>query len=217
MQILSIKQYTISLYGKEDGDAKISDHETHMRYVSVNQQHVPVVYERTWEETAGQSLDVHADAIIARVDMDSGIWVYMADCNNIAVLWDTFYAVVHGSRKTLHAWLLEKTISRLFELWEDAESVHIFIWPSIRVDAYEVGNEFHELFDSSFLPEYADRIHLDMVAYILHILQKFDINSTCITLHDDCTYQRNDLRWSYRAGEVGRRNFLWVSVSPVDV
>lgn len=210
MQTFIIQQYVLSLYGKDEWDAKDLNHPAHDIFLSVTQKHIPIIYERSWKEKMWEQVHVCADAIISHIRYVNGVGVYMADCNNIAILWQNWYAVVHGSWKTLHAWLLEKTIFRLIQLWESSESLHIFIWPSIRTDAYEVWNEFRDLFEKNFLPRYWARYHLDMIAYIYHILQKFNIESTCLTLHKDCTFNQNDRRRSYRRGEKGRRNFLWV-------
>jgi len=212
-----IKQwiYTITLYGKTDWSTHLQEHLVHQEVFSVTQTHTWSCYVVTWDEEAGQAQHIEADAIICPISVSKKIGVYMADCNNIAIMGKESYAVLHWSWKSLKDWIIENTLQHMVWLWDTTEDLEIYIWPSIRVDDYEVGDEFADLFDQKHLPEYnheqkGKRYHLDMVLYIQDILSDHGIQSWNIQIHPNSTYSDNDKRFSYRKGDEGLRNFMAV-------
>lgn len=209
MEQYIINNYEICLFGKEDWDAKDTQHIVHQKYISVQQKHINEYYSIQWHEALGEQ-NMQADAIISKTDIPKGIWIYMADCNNIALLGKKHYCVIHLSWKTLVSWLLEKTIHEILRHGELPENLACFIGPSIRIDNYEVWEEFSSLFDEKYLLRSRDRMYLDMIAFIQDILAQHTIPDESITLHQDCTYRVNEKWRSYRKWDIGCRNFLWI-------
>lgn len=210
MQKYILNWYELCLFGKEDWDAKHKEHTVHSQYVSVNQKHIDNIYYIQWDESCWENLLEEADAIISRKSFWKWIWVYMADCNNIAILWESYYWVVHCSWKTLDKWLLQNAINDLIEKWESTSQMHCFIWPSIRRDSYEVWNEFYDIFDKKYLTKSSGKVYFDMIELIHDIFASSWFLSENITLYEDCTFEQNSDWWSYRKWEVWCRNFLWV-------
>ena len=210
MEKYTIHWYELCIFGKSDGDAKEISHSSHKQYISVLQKHTDTMYTIDWSESNWQQVDITADAIIAKTSHKKWIWVYMADCNNIALLWTHWFWVVHGSWKTLSKWLLEKTIQALANKWEKYEDIHVFVWPAITWVRYEVWPEFYDIFNEKYLTKRDTSLYFDMTHLINDIVLDIWCLPEYITIHQDCTYQQNN-RWrSYRKWDIWPRNFLWI-------
>ena len=197
--------YEIVLTGKEDGSVKDPTHRVHDEFFSIQQVHGNEIYHldaiRTWYQTT-----LEWDAIVSKV---SAIWVYTGDCLPIAILGKEYTAVVHGSWKTLHAWLLQKTVKYLCRQGEAVIDMQIFVWPCICGQVYEVGDEFVELFPAEYLQQREGKLFLDLPRYTRWVLEELWISANSIQLSAECTYTDNDAWFSRRKGERWR-NFMGV-------
>ena len=212
MQTITFSTYTIHLFWKADGSTHEASHDVHDTYVSVTQTHTGNTYTVTGDESPGQLHEVEADAIVCSKEIGVWLGVYMADCNNIAVMWKNSYAIIHGSRRSLKDWIIQNTLEQMQKYEKDINTLEVYIGPSIRVDDYEVWSEFTDLFDQKYLPPYGDSIHLDMLRFIKNELQNLGVSKNNIIVHPDSTYKTNDTWYSYRKGDEGLRNFMGISM-----
>lgn len=206
MEKIQIWAYEILLTGKKEGSSYDVNHWVHDTYYSIKQVHEDRIIEYygeawTWDQSST------GDAIITKI---SPLGVHTADCLPLALLWSAYYAIVHGSWKTLHAWLLQHTVKKLCRQGEGLVDMYVYIWPSIRKASYEVGKEFRAYFPSRVLEEREWKLFLDMVGYAIGVLIQLWVPSTNIQVHPDCTYTKNDTWWSWRRGDTQGRNFMWV-------
>lgn len=194
----------IVVYTKEDGNMLSQDHNIHQEYISVNQTHGTwiCIIPEDYTETGKCALD--ADALLSRHMHDIG--VYVADCLPV-VLWSkNTHAVVHCSRKTLHAWLLQETIDHIHHIGEDI--IWAYLWPCIK--HYEVGVEFEEYFPEQFLLPHGDKYLLDLVWYARSLLEAWGIGAEKVIMDPWCTRHEPEKYWWYRRGDLYERNFVGV-------
>lgn len=73
-----------------------------------------------------------------------------------------------------------------FQTTRKESDLKVFVWPSIRVCCYEVGEEFTSYFDAKYLTKQKNgKYILNMIAYIADILKASSISD--ITIHPVCT------------------------------
>ena len=95
---------------KKDGNASHQDHLVHKQFISATQVHgtgiyvVPHEHHEMWKH--------HSEVDALYTVYDKAIGVYVADCLPLVLVGNHSHAVVHCSRRTLHAelvqWVLEQ-------------------------------------------------------------------------------------------------------------
>lgn len=194
----------VCVYGKEDGNALEKDHVAHTNFFSVTQTHSNGIFIVENDEFRPGKLPHEADALFTIHDKPLG--VYVADCLPIILVGNNAHAIVHGSWRTLHDWLLQETLE-LFHNHNDI-IVAAYIWPSIK--HYEVGEEFENYFPDAFLEPYGEKYLLNLPWYVLSILDAWWISHEAIVIDPWCTWNDTQKYWGYRKGDKDERNFIGV-------
>ena len=206
MEKIKIWAYEIVLIGKSEGSSHDADHWIHKDYFSSKQIHENNIITLETEQY-GRHQEIMWDAIMTNI---WSIGVHTADCLPIALLGRHYYAIIHGSWKTLHAWILQSIVKNLCRQEEDVVDIDVYIWPCIKKEVYEVGPEFHGRFPPEVLEQRSGKLYLNLVDYTSLVLQASDIQPWAITVHPDCTYQQSETWFSYRKGDKEARNFMGV-------
>jgi len=149
-----------------------------------------------------------ADGIVTNIK-NKKIWVFLADCNGIVVMWKDYFGIVHSGRKWLFAWILWDVIKTITDKWEKIKHLKIFIWPSIRSCCYEVWDEFLNYFDKKYLLTFDSKFKLDMIWFILDYLLWIWILISNIEISQICTYC-NDWFFSFRKWDLKNRFLISV-------
>jgi len=122
---------------------------------------------------------------------------------------------VHGVAGACHAgWrgavrgIAENTVSAMVEHGAVPTHTRAYIGPCLSQEAFEVGPEVAERFDSAVVarPDGADRPHVDLKASVRRQLEDIGLPSDAIEVSNRCTLQDPDHFFSYRAadGPTGR-------------
>lgn len=177
MIILDKKEYTIYISEKEDATARGIP-----GFVYAKQIHGDSLY--VLDERL-ESITSEHDWIISKIT-DIKIWVLLADCNGIVIMWKTWYSIVHAWRKWLKNDIVVKALHTLEKYGENMDEIKVYIGPSIRECCYEVGEEFLGYFDEKYFVKRDWKLYLDMIAILketLHntwiLLENIEINQYC--------------------------------------
>jgi len=125
-------------------------------------------------------------------------------------------AAIHaGSKGTLDG-VVQNAFSLMQRLFScRSEDVLVAIGPAICLEHYEVGPEiiaaFRQKYGERFVFEESEaaRPHLDVRSTIQLILEDLGVAASNIDTLDLCTFERDDLFYSFRRGDQGRQfNFV---------
>lgn len=148
---------------------------------------------------------------LATVDRDAVLLVSVADCGPVLV-WDTrgpAFAVAHAGWRGVVAGVIEATIDALTALGARTADLRAWVGPCIGPDRFEVGPEVAARFTPAHVREAGDhgRPHVDLPGSIVHRLTACGLAARHVRRCGDCTYERQDLYWSYRrdGGICGRQ------------
>lgn len=206
MRTVSMNWYTIEITWKKDGNARDEKHRTHAKYCMPRQVHgAQVVY--IDDDRVGKT-EQFCDWVIGEKGI-AYLWVYVGDCCPIVIVWKKYFAVLHGSWKTLHEWIVYRALDELLQRKEVPHDLQVFFWPSIKKEVYEVWREFYDFFPTKFLQKIDWNLTFDLIEYAISQLEWKDVKRDNILIDTYCTYQNNDRYFSHRKGEPGR-NFVWV-------
>ncbi len=147
---------------------------------------------------AGQLLDgeVEADGVVVS-DVGVVAGVHTADCMPIVLLTDIAAVVLHASRKSLIAGLLDRVPEYLDV--QDIEAV--WFGPHICVDCFAFDwegdsvKQFRYLFPAATID--TDSIHLSLEGAVRSYLNQWGLPDGVIMSSESCTYESNDIP-SYR-------------------
>ena len=177
MIILDKNDYTIYISEKEDTTARGIP-----GFVYARQTHGDSLYilDQRLESIASEH-----DWIISKI-WNIKVWVLLADCNGIVIMWKTWYSVVHAWRKWLQNNIVTKALHALKNNGENMHSCKVYIGPSIRQCCYEVGEEFLGYFDKKYFMDRDWRLYFDMIAVLKDtlcnawiLLENIEINQYC--------------------------------------
>lgn len=143
------------------------------------------------------------DAIVSKI-WKMKIWVLLADCNGIVLMWKTRYGVVHAWRKWLQNGIITKVLHILEDCDEDISSLKVYIGPSIRECCYEVGEEFLWYFDTKYFTRRDGKLYFDMIKKLIDVLCEKGVLRENIEINEYCTC----CSWkffSYRKGNDNQR------------
>ena len=157
-----------------------------------------------------------ADALVAD-DPSLTLVVSVADCAPVAV-WDPkgpAFGIAHAGWRGAVAGVVEATVAALTELGAEPARLRAWVGPRIGADRFEVGPEVAERFDpNDVLPPDGDRRerpHVDLGGAIERRLARCGIAPDRVRRSADCTYDRDDLYWSYRRdGGLCGRQLAWI-------
>lgn len=177
MIILDKNQYKIYISEKKDGTAReIKD------FIYASQVHGDNIYTLEKKE---EFISTENDGIISKL-INTKIWVLLADCTGIVIMWTDRYGIVHAGWKWLKNEIIKKALDILQKNWEKIETLKIYIWPSIRQCCYEVGEEFLEYFDEKYFDRHDWKLYFDMIKKFKDVLldawvvkENIEINSNC--------------------------------------
>jgi YfiH family protein len=128
------------------------------------------------------------------------IGVRTADCVPIAIKGEKGIAIIHAGWKGIQKKIL------LSEEINSIKPLHFIIGPHIRVENYEVGEDFKKNFpNSKHFEEISGRICFNLTTSVIEQLS----SNYPGTIIDDCkldTYDHSSLR-SYRRGDETKRNW----------
>jgi copper oxidase (laccase) domain-containing protein len=206
METILLGDYTIFLTGKEDGNSRTPDYRVHDTYTSIHQIHKNIIVDADslsswWHQ------DIEGDALCTS---HTPIGVHVADCVPIALLGQQWYAVIHGSWKTLQTGIVQNTVKNLCRHGEEIVDIDVYIWPSIRKESYEVGQEFYALFPHHTAIRENWLVTLDMVGWVHDTFIALGWSTEQLSIHPDCTYVHTTKWWSRRQGDIKGRNFMGV-------
>jgi copper oxidase (laccase) domain-containing protein len=200
--------HEIVITTKNDWDAIEKTHPIYTSFVVATQVHWNTIF-LVDDSTPVWKNAIYADALFTQTNKPIGVLV--ADCLPVVLIWTHAYAIVHCSRRTLHAWLLQKTISAFYDASDKVQFA--YLWPCNK--QYEVGSEFIDYFPIQFLHSIIWtpwKYLFDMVWYVMFVLEQYAICWSMITIEPWCTYTDSHIYRCYRKGDATQRNFVWVSV-----
>ena len=170
------------------------DQPTHYETVCVDQTHSNGIYHYSDEFSKNQ-----ADGIISN-NRSKILAIRTADCLPIALIGEKEFALIHAGWRGLQREIL------LHPKLKELRPTHALIGPHIRVDQYEVGEEFKQNFPKSehFVTRQG-KIHFNMLAMAQEQLSS---NYQGIIIEDSelDTYTNLSFR-SYRRGDLIKRNW----------
>jgi hypothetical protein len=141
-----------------------------------------------------------SDALITN-NKNLGLAIAVADCTPIFI-YDKInkgIAAVHSGWQGTEQKILLKTLVMLQkDHSSNPENMIVYIGPSISQANYEVGKEFAEKFDRTYLEPKGDKYLLDTGRINYQILLDFGIPKNQIQKSDLCTYEFSTLLHSYR-------------------
>lgn len=179
MQTFDFGAYDILLTEKADFDQEKWKYPQLEPFFCCKQTHSKLIHERNpdWDNgTEGDGLYSNQTGILLKVGI--------ADCNAVAIMGKERFGIVHAGRKGLQQGIVEHMMERLQAKGESA--FKIFLGPAIRSCCYEVGPEFSERCEASYLtPKANGKFHLDMLAMLKDRLQAFPCEE--IHVHSECT------------------------------
>jgi YfiH family protein len=141
-----------------------------------------------------------SDALITN-NKNLGLAIAVADCTPIFIYdkINKVIAAVHSGWQGTEQKILLKTLVMLQkDHSSNPENMIVYIGPSISQANYEVGNEFAEKFDRTYLEPNGDKYLLDTGRINYQILLDFGIPKNQIQKSDLCTYEFSTLLHSYR-------------------
>lgn len=202
---IRIQDCEISLYAKADGDFKQHDHPARSTYAFVHQVHTPIIH--FMQEHIVWQVEVQADALVTLQDFP--VWVYVADCIPIVLVSKRCYGIIHGSRRTLHRWIIQETMIWMEKHQPNTKELSVRMWPCIKT--YEVWKEFINYFPATFLTPNWEKYLFDLTWYANSLFVSQGIWNDQIIIDPRCTLANVELR-SHRKWETGR-NFVGVKRS----
>lgn len=141
-----------------------------------------------------------SDALITN-NKNLGLAIAVADCTPIFIYdkINKVIAAVHSGWQGTEQKILLKTLVMLQkDHSSNPENMIVYIGPSISQANYEVGKEFAEKFDRTYLEPKGDKYLLDIGIINYQILLDFGIPKNQIQKSDLCTYEFSTLLHSYR-------------------
>ena len=194
----------VVVFWKEDGNPYEQNHVAHTQFISASQIHGNNVLIVEHDHNHFWKHFIDADALFTAHEKPIG--VYVADCLPVVLVWEKSHAIVHCSWRTLHGWLLQKTLE-CFHHYQDTVYA-VYLWPCIKW--YEVWEEFDQYFPEQFLQSHGDKYLFDLPWYTLSILDAWWIGPDSIIIDNGCTWNDTELYWSYRRGARDQGNFVGV-------
>lgn len=198
-------KYTLSISESTDGCASLFCNE--QWFLTNHQVHGSRIIKIT-DPKKCISWEKKADGIISNLPRQK-IGVRVADCNAIIFMWKEWFSVIHAWWRWLYKKIVQKAITALVKEWEEMNTMKVYIWPSIRVCCYEVGEEVKKHFKKKYCIKKEGKIYLDMLAYILDVLIERWINKNNIDIDNHCTKCSKGF-FSYRAGNNQQRIIVGV-------
>lgn len=141
-----------------------------------------------------------SDALITN-NINLGLAIAVADCTPVFIYdkINKVIAAVHSGWQGTEQKILLKTLAMLQkDHSSNPENMIVYIGPSISQANYEVGKEFAEKFDRTYLEPKGDKYLLDIGIINYQILLDFGIPKNQIQKSDLCTYEFSTLLHSYR-------------------
>ena len=153
-----------------------------------------------------------ADALVSdRADLV--LLVSVADCAPVAV-WDPklpVSGIAHAGWRGAAGGVVENTVEAIVARGGRRDRLRAWIGPRIGPARFEVGDEVAARFhpDDVLAPDGTERAkpHVDLGAAIARSLAAVGVDGDRVRALADCTYDREDLYWSYRrdGGLCGRQ------------
>jgi hypothetical protein len=179
--------------------------------VSMNQEHGNDVH----VISIGQKPN-SGDGLIILEKNVAGI-IKTADCLPI-IICDTQYpaaSIIHAGWRGTEKKIVGKTVLAMEQLGSRKENMVALLGPSIGPCCYEVKEDVYSLFNKDGFPEYifhkkSNSLFLDLKQANIWMLQEGGINKVYDL--DMCTHCNDDLFYSFRRGDMGKRQINFVSL-----
>lgn len=150
------------------------------------------------------------DALVSD-DPSAILLVSVADCGPVLV-WDPqgpAFGVAHAGWRGTVDGVVEATVEALERLGAPRARLRAWVGPCIGPRRFEVGPEVATQFPAAVVlpPNAKGRPHVDLAAAIALRLADAGLAPDAVRICGDCTYEREDLYWSYRrdGGICGRQ------------
>lgn len=158
------------------------------------------------------------DAIITNLEKVL-LFIRTADCFPIFLIdvEQRVVGLVHAGWRSANKMLLSKTIDKMCAQYSsNINSLMMFVGPALSREAFEVQEDF--LCHDNFLPyidSENDRYLFDLNQYLQDEAMACGIDPENILDLSICTYQNNDLFYSYRKGDADKRNYSFILINPL--
>ena len=139
--------------------------------------------------------------------------VATADCVPVLLYSSTYHliGVIHAGWRGLYKNIVRNFFIRLKELKIPPADCEVILGPSISKPHYEVGKEFKQHFPG-FVEEKGDKAYLGLKDVLIFQLKKEGLRTENIYDTGWCTYDRNDLFFSYRKEKTEFRNISLIAL-----
>jgi len=139
--------------------------------------------------------------------------VATADCVPVLLYSSTppLIGAIHAGWQGLYENIVGRLGEKLHELKASPAECKVVLGPSISKPHYEVGKEFRQYFPD-FVEERGGRLYLGLKDVLVYQLKKEGIRAEHIYATPWCTYDNNDLFFSYRREKTEFRNISLVSL-----
>jgi len=149
------------------------------------------------------------DGLVTRTP-DVLLGIAVADCSAV-LLADPLHRVIgacHAGWRGAAANIVRETVHQMQALGATPPTIKAFISPCLSVHHFEIGPDVAQHFSSRYLRNYPGkpRPHLDLKALLVDQLHACGIPLHQIEVAPQCTFEHNELFFSYRAeqGQCGR-------------
>lgn len=188
--------------------------ENFQRLVTLKQIHSTTIFEASPSSPCWNDRRMEGDGLYT-TQKGVLIGVFTADCVPVLISGTTgnglpVVAAIHAGWRGVASGITERMVERLSrETGMNTGDCRIWIGPHIRQCCYEVGEEFHEYFDSSFF----HGKYLALESNLLSSLQGMGIPANHIRSDGSCTRCDADNRYySYRNGEKKGRMLSYIGI-----
>lgn len=158
------------------------------------------------------------DALIT-TQTDCLIGVCTADCLPILVYSPKpkIIAAIHAGWQGLLAGIIQSTVQKMISDFHcDPKNLFFLLGPSLRVKNFEMGDDaiekFKGVYEDRLVFQKFEKFHLDSVETAKNILEDLNCDRKKIFDVNFCTYEREDLFFSYRRGHLTERQFSFMGL-----
>lgn len=144
------------------------------------------------------------------------LFIRTADCYPVFIvdIEKHVVALVHAGWRSAYGMILSKTIEKMSEAFDcNPNSMMVFIGPGLQRESFEVQEDFLE--HDNFIPyidQEDERYLFDLNQYLQDEAMASGIDPENILDLAICTYQNNDLFYSYRKGDQNKRNYSFICI-----
>lgn len=201
--MIKISQWSYNIYISQKLDWNIRETNPYWFHFPKNQPHL-------WGIMVADKLqdfdNYDGDGFITSIEKVK-IWVCLADCNWIVLMWRKYFWVLHAWWRGLKAWIIQNWLNCLLDLWEEKQNINVYIWPSIRVCCYVVNDDFVANFDAKYFVFKNWETYFDMILLIKDIFKEYWIKN--VEINKNCTHCGDEF-FSYRNGNIVERIIVWI-------